>query len=56
MARKKAQPKPREPEDQVAFLRGREARRGGIRREDAPCLAGEAWAEGWDFEDEAQRS
>lgn len=47
----------REPEHQVAYLRGRKARVGGIRREDTPYLDGEAdaWRDGWDYEDEAQK-
>ena len=46
----------RAPENEVLFLRGRHARKSGIRREDSPHLGAEAkvWLEGWDYEDEAQ--
>ena len=46
----------RDPEHEVLFLRGRHARKSGIRREDSPYLGAEAkvWLEGWDYEDGAQ--
>jgi hypothetical protein len=60
---KKAKPAPkaekkvekREPEFEAAFLKGRHARKSGIRREDSPLLGdlGNAWAEGWDYQDKA---
>jgi hypothetical protein len=63
MAKAKKQRKPqnvekkaRAPEFEVTFLKGRHARRGGIRREDSPYtgLLAETWLEGWDYENEAQ--
>lgn len=52
---RKSTPK-RAPENEAVFLRGRHARKSGIRREDTPYLGKEAkvWAEGWDYENEAQ--
>jgi hypothetical protein len=45
----------RDPEFEVAFLKGRHARKSGIRREDTPFLGdfAKAWAEGWDYQDKA---
>ena len=50
----KAEPK-RDAADQVLFDKGRHARKGGIRREDAPLTGAdrETWQAGWDYQDKA---
>lgn len=47
--------KKRDPELEVAFLKGRHARKSGIRREDTPFLGvlAKEWAKGWDYQDKA---